>query len=311
MGKKSKDTNASRAAELQDELEQAQEDVLEDVAASPRTVGDHLRFTPDSSLADLDPHDAPGIDGGKLEGQEALAAGAERLSALQENLYAEGKGGGTRSVLLVVQGMDTSGKGGIVRHVVGSCDPQGVDHTTFKAPTPVEREHDFLWRVRPQLPAPGMIGVFDRSHYEDVLVVRVHDLVPRRVWQRRYAAINRFEKSVVDRGTTVIKVMLHISSGEQRVRLAERLDRPDKHWKYHPGDVTERERWADYQTAYDVALRRCSTEQAPWFVVPADRKWYARWAVQQLLIDHLEQLDLQWPVADFDVEQEKARLAAT
>ena len=311
MGKKSKDINASRAAELQDELEQAQEDVLEDVAASPRTVGDHLRFTPDSSLADLDPHDAPGIDGGKLEGQQALAAGVERLSALQEKLYAEGKGGGTRSVLLVVQGMDTSGKGGIVRHVVGSCGPQGVDHTTFKAPTPVEREHGFLWRVRPQLPAPGMIGVFDRSHYEDVLVVRVHDLVPRRVWQRRYDAINRFEKSVVDRGTTVIKVMLHISSDEQRVRLAERLDRPDKHWKYHPGDVTERERWADYQTAYDVALRRCSTEQAPWFVVPADRKWYARLAVQRLLLDALRGLSLGWPAADFDVEVERARLAAS
>jgi polyphosphate kinase 2 (PPK2 family) len=156
-----------------------------------------------------------------------------------------------------------------------------------------------------------MIGVFDRSHYEDVLIVRVHDLVPRAVWQRRYAAINRFEQGVVAKGCVLVKVMLHISRDEQKERLAQRLERPDKYWKYNPHDVDERLKWDDYEEAYQVALTRCSTEAAPWHVVPADRKWYARWAVQQLLLDALEDIDPQWPAADFDVEHEKARLAAT
>jgi PPK2 family polyphosphate:nucleotide phosphotransferase len=199
----------------------------------------------------------------------------------------------------------------MMRHVVGAVDPQGVRITAFKAPTPQERQHDFLWRIRYALPKPGQIGVFDRSHYEDVLVVRVHDLVPRAVWQRRYATINRFEQGVVAKGCTMVKVMLHISRQEQKERLAQRLERPDKYWKYNPGDVDERMRWDDYQEAYQAALTRCSTEAAPWYVVPADRKWYARWAVQQLLLDALDDIDPQWPPADFDIEQEKAHLAAS
>src|SRR5699024_8029882 len=220
----------------------------------------------------------------KTAGKEALAAADDELDTRQEQLFAMSRTGDTRRrVLLVIQGMDTSGKGGIMRHVVGSVDPQGVSITAFKKPTEEEREHPFLWRIRKALPEPGIIGVFDRSHYEDVLVVRVHDLVPPHQWARRYSTINDFEKDLVDDEVTIIKVMMHLSPQEQKERLAERLARPDKHWKFNPGDLDERQHWADYQEAYRVLLDRCSPEHAPWFVVPADRKWYARLAVQQLL----------------------------
>lgn len=262
-------------------------------------------------LAERDPRSTPAFDGNKKSGEKLLAATVPELADLQERLYAESREGAKRAVLLVVQGMDTSGKGGIMRHVVGSVDPQGVSYTAFKAPTKVEREHPFLWRIRNALPAPGQIGVFDRSHYEDVLIVRVHNLVPPATWGRRYGQINTFEQAVTQAGTTVIKVMLHISSEEQKARLGARLEEPDKHWKYNPGDVDERELWPAYQEAYQVAIERCSTEQAPWFVVPADRKWYARLAVQQLLVEQLRAMAPQWPAVAFDVEGEKARLAAT
>ena len=272
---------------------------------------DVLRVGPGFDLADLDPHSTPGFDGDKADGEAVMADLQARLSDLQERLYAESRSGGTRSLLLVIQGMDTSGKGGIMRHVVGAVDPQGVDITSFKAPTAEEKKRPFLWRVRRALPRAGQIGVFDRSHYEDVLIVRVHDLVPRSVWARRYSQINRFEASVVDSGTTVVKVMLHLSSDEQKARLAERLERRDKHWKYNPGDLDERAHWPDYMEAYQAALERCSTTLAPWHVVPADRKWYARLAVTNLLLEHLEAMDPQWPEADFDVEAERERLAMT
>ncbi len=276
-------------------------------SATPFTDG--LRVGEGFVLADLDPRSTPAFDGGKSAGQQALAAADTELDALQEQLYAEGSAGGIRRVLLVIQGLDTAGKGGIMRHVVGAVDPQGVELTAFKAPTAEELGHPFLWRIRKALPSVGKIGVFDRSHYEDVLIVRVHDLVRPAQWKRRYATINTFEHKLVEDGTTLIKVMMHISKEEQGQRLAERLERPDKYWKYNPGDVTERGHWEDYQEAYQVALERCSTDQAPWFVVPADRKWYARLAVQQLLLEHLRALGLAWPEADFDIETEKQRLA--
>ena len=256
------------------------------------------------------PSDTPGISGGKRAGKAATAELAETVTALQERLFAEGAGGGNRSLLLVVQGMDTAGKGGIMRHVVGACDPQGVRITSFKAPTKEERAHPFLWRIRKALPRPGQIGVFDRSHYEDVLIVRVRNLVPPEQWRRRYAQINAFEQGLVDSGTTIVKVMLRISPEEQRSRLAERLSRPDKYWKYNPGDVDERLLWHDYQEAYEAVLDRCSTDTAPWYVVPADSKWYARYAVMSLLAHHLQRMDPQWPAADFDVKAERKRLAA-
>ena len=281
-----------------------------DKKSKPTSFGDALRAGDGFELASLDPRSTPAFDGDKADGEKALAELGDQLAELQERLYAESKAGGTRSLLLIIQGTDTSGKGGIMRHVVGAFDPQGVDITSFKAPTPEELKHPFLWRIRKALPKPGQIGVFDRSQYEDVLIVRVHDLVPRAQWSRRYAQINAFEKEVVESGTTVIKVMLHISSDEQKERLTERLDRPDKHWKFNPGDLDERMHWADYQEAYQVAIEKCSTEAAPWFVVPADRKWYARLAVTELVLEHLKDLDPQWPEADFDVKAAQKRLAA-
>lgn len=261
-------------------------------------------------LSAVDPRATPGAPD-RDTAEAELASNQEELAGLQERLYAESKFGGTRSVLLVLQAMDTAGKGGIIRHVVGGIDPQGVHIHAFKAPTDEEKEHDFLWRVRPQLPGAGIIGVFDRSHYEDVLIHRVRGFSTPEAIEERYGLIAEFERELVASGTTLIKVMLHISSDEQKARLQERLDRPDKHWKFNPGDIDERMRWPAYQEAYQIAIERTSTPEAPWFVVPADRKWYARWAVQSLLLTALRDLDPQWPAADFDVEEQKRRLAAS
>ncbi|MFL5879558.1 MAG: PPK2 family polyphosphate kinase [Actinomycetota bacterium] len=250
----------------------------------------------------------PGFDGGKAAGKAALADLGARLSDLQEQLHAEGVKGGSRSVLLILQGMDTSGKGGVVRHVIGQVDPQGCEIASFKAPTREELAHDFLWRIRRRLPGPGRLGVFDRSHYEDVLVVRVHNQVPRSTWSRRYASINRFEAQLVERDVRVVKVFLHISKEEQRQRLLARLDDPTKQWKFNPRDVDERAFWADYQEAYEAALERCNGDLAPWYRVPADRKWYRNWAITQLLCEELEGLGLEWPAADFDVAEELRRV---
>jgi PPK2 family polyphosphate:nucleotide phosphotransferase len=275
-------------------------------------VAELLRVREGFALADVDPQSTPGYDKTKVEAAEDLASGAEQLDEYQERLFARSRVDATNaSVLLVLQAMDSAGKGGIVRHVVGSVDPQGVSITAFKKPTPEELEHDFLWRVERRLPEPGIIGVFDRSHYEDVLIARVRELAPPDEIERRYGAINEFEKRVTDAGTRVVKVMLHISSDEQKERLAERLERPDKHWKYNPGDVDERELWPKYMEAYQRVFERTSTDHAPWHVVPGNRKWYARIAVQNLLLEALESIDPQWPAATFDVEAEKKRLAAT
>lgn len=278
-------------------------------AGEPKTL---LRVTPGFRLANVDPGSTPGFDGvKKANADEALAGGVGMLSDLQEMLFANSRSGDPRRVLLVLQAMDTAGKGGIVRHVVGSVDPLGIRLHAFKAPTEEERAHDFLWRVRNHLPGAGLIGVFDRSHYEDVLIARVRALAPPEEIEERYEQIRSFENELVGQGTTIIKVMLHIGADDQKERLAERLERPDKHWKYNPGDVDERMLWPEYMDAYQIALERTSTSAAPWFVVPAEKKWYARLAVQHLLIDALQRLDLTWPPATFDVEREKTRLAAT
>ncbi|MFT4259105.1 polyphosphate kinase 2 family protein [Microbacterium sp.] len=263
-------------------------------------------------LADVDPDGTPGYRGDKAEGQADLRTGLAALGELQERLYAQSRAGEAKdAVLLVLQAMDSAGKGGIVKHVVGGVDPQGIVLAAFKAPTAEERAHDFLWRIEPRLPAPGFIGVFDRSHYEDVLIARVRGFAPPEEIERRYAAINDFEARATASGIRIVKVMLHISRDEQKARLMERLDRPDKHWKYNPGDVDERMLWDDYMAAYQTVFERTSTASAPWHVIPANRKWYARLAVQELLLAALEGIDPQWPVADFDVDAEKIRLAAT
>jgi len=257
-------------------------------------------------LSTLDPAGRPIGPRNKKEAAEDLAATGTELDDLQEALYAEN----SRAVLLVLQGMDTSGKGGVVSHVVGLVNPQGVRIASFKKPTPAERRQHFLWRIKKVLPEKGRIGAFDRSHYEDVLVVRVHDLVPRSVWSRRYATINRFEAGLAERDVRVVKVFLHISKEEQRQRLLARLDDPTKHWKFNPHDVDERAFWSDYQQAYEAALERCNTDLVPWYRVPADRKWYRNWAVASLLVEQLEDMKLTWPRADYDLEEQRARLLA-
>lgn len=273
-------------------------------------AADALRVDPGFRLADIDTRSTPGYDGDKDGGKADLEAGREPLEDLQERLFAQSVAGtATGSVLLVLQAMDTAGKGGIVRHVVGAVDPQGVELASFKKPTAEELAHDFLWRIEKRLPDAGRLGVFDRSHYEDVLIGRVRQLAAPDEIERRYGAIVAFEAQAAEMGIRVVKVMLHISKDEQRERLAARLERPEKHWKYNPGDVDERLLWDDYMDAYQVAIERTSTPIAPWHVVPADRKWYARLAVQQLLIDALEDIAPQWPAADYDVDVEKKRLA--
>ena len=263
-------------------------------------------------LGDVDPDSTPGFEHARRTGEHQLEARRDHLSDLQERLYAESRRReAPDAVLLVLQAMDTAGKGGIVRHVVGGVDPQGVELAAFKAPTDEERAHDFLWRVEKRLPAPGMIGVFDRSHYEDVLIARVRRLAPPEEIERRYGAIVDFERRAAQSGTRIVKVMLHISPEEQKARLMERLERPDKHWKYNPGDVDERALWDDYMAAYQTAFERTHTPEAPWYVVPANSKWYARLAVQELLIAALEDIDPRWPRADFNIETEKKRLAAS
>lgn len=271
-----------------------------------------LRLPPGPvDLAAVDTRGTPGFDGKKADGEAALAELEPSISDLQERLYAAGRSGGERRLLLVVQGMDTSGKGGTMRKAVGLMDPQGVSIRAFKAPTEAEKRRGFLWRIRQALPVAGQIGVFDRSHYEDVLAARVRNLVRPAVIESRYAEINAFEKELTDSGCVVVKVMLHISADEQKARLAERLADPAKYWKYNPGDIDDRKLWPDFQRAYELALERCTTEAAPWHVVPADRKWYRNLAVTQLLVEHLEALELQWPPAGFDVAAERARLDAT
>ncbi len=269
-----------------------------------------LRVGPGFDLSAFDTRSTPRFDGGKAAGEEAMARLGAKLSELQEMLYAEGRSGASRAVLLVLQGMDTSGKGGISRHVLGMVDPQGVQVRSFGVPTAEERRHHYLWRVRRALPSPGRIGVFDRSHYEDVLVVRVNKLVDGDPWAHRYEEINRFERQTEAAGITVVKCALMISRDEQLARLAERLERPEKFWKYNPSDLDARARWDDYMHAYQAVFEHTSTPSAPWHVIPADRKWYARLAVTQLLVDTLEDMNLSWPPAGFDVNAERARLAA-
>jgi PPK2 family polyphosphate:nucleotide phosphotransferase len=224
--------------------------------------------------------------------------------ALQDRLYAEGK----RSVLIVLQGMDTSGKDGTVRHALRGLNPQGVRIVSFKAPSASERRHDFLWRIQRALPKPGEIVIFNRSHYEDVLIAKVKALASPEVIRRRYGIINRFEAAIVRGGTTIIKVYLHISEEEQRKRLLGRLNEPDKHWKFSHGDITERRYWDDYQKAYAAAIGRCSTASAPWYVIPANRKWYRNWAVTQILIEEMEAMKSDYPNPRLDVQALKQHL---
>ena len=244
-----------------------------------------------------------------MEGVEALNALGPTLLDLQTKLFAMGKEGDHRQVLLVLQGMDTAGKGGVLVHTVGLMDPQGVKITSFKQPTHEELAHDFLWRIEKAMPPAGYVGVFDRSQYEDVLIARVHALAPAEEIERRYTAINEWEKAQVDNGTVILKCMLHISPEEQKKRLLGRLKDPRKYWKYNPGDIDERQLWSQYAEAYEIALTKCNTDAAPWHIVPSDNKWYRNYAIAELLVETLDSMNLDWPKASFDIAAEKARLA--
>ncbi|MGX6603519.1 PPK2 family polyphosphate kinase [Micromonosporaceae bacterium Da 78-11] len=270
-------------------------------------------------LAEIDPRSTPGLpddhevrkDPKQWSRAEVAEIGVD-LAAYQEKLFASAKrdASGAR-VLLLLQAMDCGGKDGTVRAVTTGLNPTGIKAVSFGRPTDEEREHDFLWRIRRALPSAGQVGIFNRSQYEDVLVARVHELVPEQEWSGRYEQINAFEAEQAADGLTVVKVMLHISKGEQKKRLLARLDDPTKHWKYEPGDLAERAYWDDCQQAYEDALTRCSTPVAPWYVVPGDRKWYRNWAVATLLRQTFADLDPQYPKATFDVEAERAKLADT
>jgi PPK2 family polyphosphate:nucleotide phosphotransferase len=279
-----------------------------------------LQVGQDVDLSAIDPSGTPGLPDRKtvrkdpkLWARAELAELGEQLAVQQEMLFANAKANpeDPRRLLLILQAMDCGGKDGTVRKVAGVMNPEGLRIVAFGPPTPDELGHDFLWRIRNALPRPGFVGVFNRSHYEDVLVARVRKLVPARVWRTRYQMINDFEEELVTSGVTLIKVMLHISFEEQRQRLLARLDDPTKHWKYNSEDVDNRAFWPAYQEAYNDALARCSTDRAPWYVVPADRKWYRDWAVAHLLLDAFTTLDLRYPPAAFDVERERARLEGT
>ncbi len=241
-------------------------------------------------LADYDP-DLSGGYKDKDEAQEDLKANRDRLGELQQVLYAEHK----HALLIILQAMDAGGKDGTIRHVMKGINPQGVQVTSFKAPTPEELDHDFLWRVHEHTPPRGMIGIFNRSHYEDVLIVRVNELVPRSTWQARYDHINGFERLLADSGVTILKFFLHISKEEQKERFLARLDEPDKHWKFSKGDLPVREKWDEYMAAYGDAITRCNTEWAPWYIIPANKKWYRNLAISNILVDTLEKLEMQYP----------------
>ena len=236
----------------------------------------------------------------KLVKQHAL------LFDLQSRLWAEHK----RSILICLQGMDTSGKDGTVKHVMTGLNPAGVDVDSFKAPTPAEKRHNFLWRFKESLPSPGTIGIFNRTYYEDVLIAKVHQLAAETTIENRYGEINRFEQQLARRGIVVLKIFLHISYDEQRRRLLERLENPDKHWKFSENDINERAFWDDYTSAYDAALTRCDTAVAPWYIIPANNKWYRDWAVAQILIETLEEMNPQYPRPKLKVKALEKRLLA-
>ena len=261
------------------------------------------------NLADVDPDSTPGFTGNKADGKALLADLDSKLAELQEKLFAESRFGGTKRILLILQAMDTAGKGGIVKHVMAAMDPQGVQFKAFKAPTEEEKSYDFLWRIEKEVPAAGMVGVFDRSHYEDVLIHRVHGWAAPEELKRRYGAINEFEARLTGSGTKIVKVMLNISKDEQKARLLARLEEPAKNWKYSRGDLTERAFWDDYMAAYQAVFDNTNTDEAPWHVVPANKKWFARIAVQQLVLGALTDLKLEWPKADFDVGVERELVA--
>lgn len=258
-------------------------------------------------LKDFDPAETYGYEKGHDKGERdeiLMEKTICRLDDLQYTLYAEGK----RSLLIVLQGMDTAGKDGTIRHVMSGASPQSCKVTSFKVPTTLEKSHDFLWRIHKAVPEKGNIMIFNRSHYEDVLVVRVHDLVPKKVWEERYDEINRFEKYLTENGTTVLKFFLHISKDEQKKRIEARIADSTKHWKLSEADLKERGFWDDYTEAYEDAISRCSTKYAPWFIIPSNHKWFRNLAVSKIIVETLDKMDPQYPTPEVDIARMKKLL---
>jgi PPK2 family polyphosphate:nucleotide phosphotransferase len=267
--------------------------------APPMMLREQLRVSPGKPvrLAAWDSDDTRGVE--HAEADARLAKSLARLDELQYLMYAEQR----RALLVVLQGMDAAGKDGTIRHVMAGLNPQGCRVTAFKPPSPEEAAHDFLWRVHQAVPRRGDVGIFNRSHYEEVLIALVHRLVPQAVWSRRYEQINRFEQLLTESDVIVVKFFLHISKDEQRRRLEERLRDPTKQWKLALSDFEERKFWDDYVAAYEEALTRCSTASAPWFIIPANKKWFRNLAVSRILVHALERLDLKFPKPSFDVSR--------
>ena len=263
------------------------------------TFADLLRVRPGTrpDLAAIDPRSTPGFDGDKQHGEERIEELRDELTEFQERLWAEKR----QALLIILQALDAGGKDGLIRKVMTAFNPQGTRVVSFGVPTEEELAHDFLWRIHAVTPGRGRIGVFNRSHYEDVLVVRVNELVPTDVWQARYDHINAFEATLAANSTRIVKFYLHISRDEQKERFEDRLTDPTKHWKWSSGDLEARARWEGYRAAYTDALERCSTQVAPWYVIPADRKWYRDLAVAEILAETARHMDPQWPKADEDL----------
>lgn len=261
-------------------------------------------------LADVDPTATPGFDGSKSDLADRFERYDDELYDLQERLFANGRAHSddAPSLLVVLQGMDTSGKGGAIRHVFSVFDPQGTKTVGFGKPTEEEMEHDFLWRIRKHDPVPGQVVAFDRSHYEDVLIQRVHEWVDEEEIDRRFEAIREYEQELAGKRVKILKVFLHISPEFQKKNLIERTEREDKYWKYDPSDLEERGYWDKYMAAYEDAIRRTDELWAPWFVIPTDNKKYARMALKYLIVDALRHLNLSWPAPEFDPEAEKQRI---
>jgi PPK2 family polyphosphate:nucleotide phosphotransferase len=261
---------------------------------------DRYRIQPGSSvdLTKYDPNDKSLFQIDKAEGKDHLLKLNEELESLQELLYAEGK----HKILIILQAMDTGGKDGTIRHVFDGVNPQGVKVASFKVPTEEELAHDYLWRVHKHTPGKGEIVIFNRSHYEDVLVVRVHKLVPVEIWSKRYEHIRAFEGILADEGTTILKFYLHIDLDEQKERLQARLDEPHKNWKFSKGDLEERKLWDQYMAAFEDALGKTSTEDAPWYVIPANRKWYRNLVISSIIIEKLKSLKMAYPEPEEDLD---------
>lgn len=318
--KKVADTSRAGRADLLREAVAKTDQVIGEWEHDPRLL---LRVDDSFDITTFERDSTPGWPHGKKVAKQLDEVRTTMLRELQERLYAQSKGGAQDSVLLVLQGLDTAGKGGIVSHVMGLVDPYGIMLTGFKAPNEEEKRHHFLWRIKKRLPKPGYIGVFDRSHYEDLLVPTAEKMtgmadaegnswaVDDDVLNKRYHEIYEMEKAAVEAGMRVIKVCLLVSYEEQGVRLRERLDRPDKHWKFSPSDLATRAKWNEFNKAYEEVIKRSSTDVAPWYVIPADRKWYARLAVGQILLRTLAEIDPRWPEATYDVDEMRAELDKT